>query len=372
MNDERPSLPLASILLFPLLMIPTVMAATANPDQAGVVLPSETCRGLIIVPVTLSEREGGTLDLLLDTGSSWTFIDPGALRRILGRETRAGKASFKGGRIGRHELGPLQALVLPMKTLSRVLGREIDGILGFPAFRDVLLTLDYPAEEVRVSAGSLPRPDGREIFRALGSKRPHLEVDVGGHRVKLLLDSGSNGRFLLNPTDRLTWSVGPRPAIVSVGVGVVDVDRGGRLDSAIQFGPLRFENPVVIVRNTRERLAGWHVLRHFVLTFDQKKKRIRMQPSRTTPVRMAPLVRIGLADEPRPEGLRIIKVFPGTSAEAAGLREGDLIVAIDGIPVHERGCGDPQGDPAGQRQVLSYLRDGVRAEAEVETEALVP
>ena len=71
-------------------------------------------------------------------------------------------------------------------------------------------------------------------------------------------------------------------------------------------------------------------------------------------------------------GCEIIKVFPETSAEAAGLREDDLIIAIDGTPVYERGCGDPEGDPAGQPQVWSYIRDGLRAEAEIETEILVP
>ena len=72
---------------------------------------------------------------------------------------------------------------------------------------------------------------------------------------------------------------------------------------------------------------------------------------------------------PRSEGLEILEVFADTSAEAAGLRTGDLIVAIDG---HELGCQDPQGEPAGRRKVLSYLRDGIQAEAEIETETLIP
>ena len=79
-----------------------------------------------------------------------------------------------------------------------------------------------------------------------------------------------------------------------------------------------------------------------------------------------------LGRHPRPEGLEIIRVFPGTSAEAAGLREGDLITAVDGIPVHERECGKPEGEPAGQRQVLTYLREGVQAQVEIRTEILIP
>ena len=335
------------------------------------VLPSETCRGLFIVPVTVGEAEGATLDLLFDTGASRTFVDPGALAGLVDPGTRVGKVLFRSARIGGHELGPLRASVHPMKTLSLALGREIDGILGFPAFRDVLLTLDYPAEEMRVASGRLPRPDGREIFSVTGSKRPHLNVEVGGRRLRLLVDSGSAGRFQLKPTDTTVWSVAPRPVGASVLFASVVVKEGGRLGSAIQFGPLRFEEPVVAIWSGT-RLAGWHVLRHFVLTFDQKKKRMRMQPNGTAPVRLAPQVGSGLAVRPRAEGLEIMQVFSGTSAESAGLLEGDLIVALDGTPVHERGCRDPGAGPAGRREVVSYLRDGVRSEVEIETELLVP
>ena len=38
------------------------------------------------------------------------------------------------------------------------------------------------------------------------------------------------------------------------------------------------------------------------------------------------------------EALRIARVVPGSPAEKAGLREGDRITHIDGVPVWERGC----------------------------------
>ena len=344
-------------------------AAVANPGHTELVLPSETCRGLFIVPVTFGEEPGTTLDLLFDTGASRTFLDPRAMHKILGGEIRAGKMSFPNARIGPHELGPLRAYALPMRDLNLAVGREFDGILGFPAFRDVLLTLDYPAEEIRVSSGSLPRPDGREIFRVSG-KRPHLAVTSGSRRFKVLIDSGATGRFGLRPSDVSTWSVEPRPALISVGVQGVEVHHGGRVDGTIRLGPLDFDDPVVILSGG-EQLVGWQVLRHFVLTFDQKHKRMRMQKDSVGPVRMAPLVRVGLAYDPRPKGLKVVRVFPGTSAEAAGLRVGDLIDAIDGIPVYQQEC-EESSVTAGHRRVFSYTRDGVRAEATIETEVLIP
>jgi hypothetical protein len=345
--------------------------ATTGAVVPAVVLPSETCAGLFFVPVTFGDGEGTTLNLLLDTGASRTYLDADALRRVLGRSVGVGKVSLPRARIGSFEIGTLRASILQLRTLSLALGRKIDGIIGYPAFRDVLLTLDYPAEEIRISHGRLSRPDGREIFRYRGSRRPHLDAEVGGRRIKVLLDSGATGRFALLPAKELAWSVEPRPMKTSVGVGHVTVGEGGRLADAIQFGPLRFDAPIVTLVGD-ESLVGWHVLHHLVLTFDQKQKRIRMQAHDTDPIRMASWVGMGVGIYPRSEGQEILAVFPNTSAEAAGLRTGDLIVAIDGTPVYELGCRDPQGPPAGRRKVLSYLRDGIQAEAEIETEVLIP
>jgi hypothetical protein len=340
-------LPIVALLLV-LGNIPVAADAVA----AELVLPSETCRGMFIMQVTFGEADGEdtTLDLLLDTGSSWTILDPRALRKLA-------RVSPEVARIGPYELGPIKARALPMRDFGLALGRDIDGILGFPDFREVLLTLDYPSGEVRVSSGSLPRPDGREFFRISG-RRPHLKLAIGDRRVKFLLDSGFTGRFQLKSPRRLRWSAEPRPATSFLTVHGVGLHEGGRLEGAIRFGPLEFDNPVVILGGG-EAQVGWHVLRHFVLTFDQKNNRMRLQSPRTTSVRMGSLIGAGLAYASLPEGLRVAWVFPGSSAEASGLREGDLIVAIDDVPVYPRGCGESRrsrpngsGDPCRRRPCI--------------------
>jgi len=274
-------------------------------------------------------------------------------------------------RVGDVELGTIKASVLQLRTLSRAVGRDLDGILGFPAFREVLLTLDYPSEEIRVARGGLPAPDGREILADRGSKRPFVDAEVYGRRMKILVDSGATGGFALLPSKGFRWSEQPRPMKTAVGAGQVTVRKGGRLADPIQFGPVDFEAPIVTLVGD-EALAGWQVLRHYVLTFDQKNKRVRMQGQGSDPIRLAPWVGMGLGFHPRSGGLEVVKVFAATSAAAAGLLAGDLVVAIDGTPVYDRGCADPRGEPAGRRKLLTYLRDGVQAEAEIVTEILIP
>jgi len=64
---------LAAVLPVSPLAIDSRAADEAQERITNVVLPSETCRGFFILPVTV---RGTTLSLLFDTGSSWTFVDP--------------------------------------------------------------------------------------------------------------------------------------------------------------------------------------------------------------------------------------------------------------------------------------------------------
>ena len=66
------------------------------------------------------------------------------------------------------------------------------------------------------------------------------------------------------------------------------------------------------------------------------------------------------------------RVFPGTHAEAAGLQEGDLIVAVDGRPVYESRCQRAADDPGRHGLVYSVLRDGARRDFEIAFSTLIP
>ncbi len=359
----------ATVLVLALLaQFPTPARAEGEPD-GGLVLPGETCRGMFVVPVTFGADRSESAVLLLDTGASRTYLDPRAFRRVTGKRVNAGKTTLRGARVGEHGIRPLRVYALPMRRLSLAIGRQIDGILGFPAFKDVLLTLDYGREQVRISGGSLPEPDGREIFDAPG-KRPHLSVRIGDVRRRLRVDSGATGAFELKRSDRVRWSVEPRPVRGAVVVGGFVVLDGGRLQGEVRLGPVLFEDPLVI-RGGSERLIGWRVLRHFEVTFDQRNARMRLRAVRPGPIRMGPLVGLGLVYDPVPDGLRVVRIFPGSSADAAGMREGDLIVAIDGRPVHPRGCAEPP-EGAGERRDLTIVRAGARTEVRLRTEILVP
>lgn len=337
------------------------------PLQAEVTIPSSYCRGTFIVDVTWNDE---VVRLLLDSGAHSTSIDPDAYQRAFGKRRSAGRrVSLRDGMAGPLRLTKIRAKLHEMDHLSLALGTSIDGILGIDTFRKLLLTLDYPAREVRVGKGSLPPPDDREIFRDIGKTRPFIELSLGEHKVPILVDSGFTGGIDINYGDPVEWEAEPRPVHASVRYSEIVLQDAGRIAGTIEFGPFTLDRPIVRVSDGR-RLLGADVLEHAVVTFDRTHRRVRLTPDKESPLVLEPFRGWGVALRPRRTGMEVIKVFPGTPADDAGIREGDLLTRVDGTPVHERGCRRVDAD--GTLNDVEFERDGVTITASLESVILVP
>ena len=85
-------------------------------------------------------------------------------------------------------------------------------------------------------------------------------------------------------------------------------------------------------------------------------------------------------DQNRDDGVEVKGVSPAGPAEAAGLRTGDVIVAVDGKALRKAGDRTPgrqlvehlRSIQPGQAVKLDYLRDGRKATASVKTSAAEP
>jgi S1-C subfamily serine protease len=85
-------------------------------------------------------------------------------------------------------------------------------------------------------------------------------------------------------------------------------------------------------------------------------------------------------DQTRADGVEVKGVSPAGPAEAAGLRTGDVIVAVDGKPLRKTADRTPGRQlvehlrtvPPGQVVKVDYLRDGRKATASVKTSAAEP
>lgn len=246
-----------------------------------------------IVPVTI-EGEGPFL-FLLDTGAGTTIVDqrlaarfPSAVSPVSNSFLLAGADRVPYGAvlgierlgIGGAEFKSLSAVVFDLETISAAIGCQLDGILGFPLFRNCLLTLDYRLREVRIEEGRLPPADGRRIFACEGDgRRPAIPVQVGGKFVHAVIDTGFRGYMRL-PESAISMEEEDLWMGRSTTIAGLAIKRYAPLAGPLQLGGFRLHLPVQAIAGIEEGapLIGTRILRRFRLTFDQQSRRIRLDP----------------------------------------------------------------------------------------------
>ncbi len=362
-----------------LLVLAVVTMAGAPRAQSGadeVVVPSESCGPFFFIPIEVDgPDEGGrvTLNAIFDTGGMQLAIDPGVVKRVFGRDVRHGDAvKLRNATAGPLAFDTLKPRALSMRHLSRVLGREIDLFLPFRTFRSVLLTLDYTRDEIRAGKGRLPRPDGVRVFDARGpDRRPYLRVRIGGRERKLLVDSGASGAISIRAEGRLRWQEEPRRLRVSQGMEEIEFREIGRLAEEVEIAGVPVPAPIVTLTDGTP-LIGTDLMRGFVWTFDQRMRRMRIQPSSTEPLELDSVRGTGAIWMPAEDGFEVVRVIDGTPAADAGLRPGDVVLTVDGTPVYEQGC-ERWDDAAKENEVeLTVRRGGQSFDVSLTKIALVP
>lgn len=203
----------------------------------------------------------------------------------------------------------------------------IDGIIGFHLFREMLLTIDYPARKVILAKGALPEPNGTSILPIVSDDTdPEVEITVAGHQTKALIDTGAM-TFMAIPkaiADTVTFSGQPR-IVCREPTGDVTA---ATLDGVVRIGELEFPNPTTISSpSLNQSVVGIRIIAMLRLTFDQVNARIRFErpPERK---------RYGIAMAMRPDASgpdQMREVTPGGIADIAGIKATDKVISINGL-----------------------------------------
>ncbi|MEY2878046.1 MAG: hypothetical protein RLZZ15_426 [Verrucomicrobiota bacterium] len=329
--------------------------APARPGRTSlatplVTLPARTLGNLLIVEGKWDRN--GPYRFLVDTGSSVTLVTPALAKRyaVVGapppdtprvrvKSATGAFVELPATTLPRLQLGDARfddvpALVYDCAALSAHLGLKIDGVLGFPLFRETLLTLDYPHSRVELRRlNNLAALPGTPLPLADANKTPLIHLALGDRTFLALIDSGSDAPLSLNPVGLdPKFAAGPRDG-ATVGTLAGDAtERVGRLAETLTFADHALPKPVVSLTDELSSLGG-AVLKHFSLTFDQQHERVTVFREAREPIVMPPRWSAGVSFAKTPAYWRIAGVVPASPAAAAGIEAGDLLTHIEGEPV---------------------------------------
>lgn len=328
--------------------------AEAQTPSTAVAAPFEIHSGHVYIDAMINDQ--GPFHLLFDTGAV-NVLTPGAAQRLglavndnvsaqgTGGVQAGGSAKVKAVRIAGLSLTDQTFYVLDLPAGASDDG-AVDGLIGWEWLNRFPTRIDYAAQTLTFF------PDGKPVVNSAAApvritfagKRPLAPGKIDGMEGRFTLDTGSPGSVTLatpfvashdlvakyHPKTRLVSAVGVGGPVYAWITRAQTLELGGAAISQ----PVTFLSQQTSGTSAAKDVAGnvgFGVLHRFTLTFDYPHAQIYFEPNRFA-------AEPDLADR---SGLRILRsgrgfkvqyIADGSPAAQAGLKAGDVILAVDGAP----------------------------------------
>ncbi len=286
-------------------------------------IPGRDVERELLVPVLI--RNQGPFWFALDTGIAHTAIDREAVQKAHLELTRKDSKHSSIGPtrldIGGNEFETsLDVLDIGAAEYQRAEDQPIAGVLGMDFFEKFIVVLDYDAEVVTLHDASLdlPRDGSRAVPITFRDSLPYVYATM-----KLPGHAPVRQSFLL---DTSTGDAINDDAFGHLGHATIGPDLGRA--EYFRIGPYRFTG---VNGTSGPSKVGGELLHRFLVTIDIPHGRIFLAPSRYYGDAFL-FDTSGLDLERSDNGLKVLRVFPRTPGQEAGLTAGDAILSIDGQP----------------------------------------
>jgi len=278
-------------------------------------------------------------------------------------------------------------LPYPFGFYERGDAAPIAGILGLEMFERFAVTFDYDREQLRLQpydhGDAPPAAAGDAIPLRFTDDLPLVSARQDGHEGVFGVDTGNAGYVLTFPQ----WA--ERNGIAAhyqAGLPIPTGGVGGLFTAHVahakefQLGSQHLDNVVAMLTRADAGATGnpseagnigQDILSRFNVHFDYRRQHMVLMP-RAHP----PAWHYGMAGfraektKEHPDRFNVINVMPASPAQAAGLKQGDAIVAANGKPAGKLSFGQlrdmsshlPEGTPltltlADGRVVKMVMRD---------------
>ncbi|WP_257658601.1 aspartyl protease family protein [Parapedobacter lycopersici] len=298
-----------------------------------------------------------TLTFILDTGSSGISLDS-ATANLLELKPEVSDINIRGIagirkawflynqrlELNGYVIDSLNFHINNYEFLSYVYGTRIDGVIGYSLFSRYIVKIDYDVNEIEIcSPGTIRYPRGGHLLRPFIRTLPIQSARVRDNHpitTRFLYDVGAGLALVLSRDFEQDSAVirksRKRFQIQAHGVG-------GKLAMEMtmvkefRLGPFRFRNvPTMVfddVYNVTSYpylggLIGNQLLKRFNTIFNYEKREIYLKPNS---LYREPFERAysGLELFYINGAIVVGSIIPGSPADIAGLKEGDVVIAIN-------------------------------------------
>jgi clan AA aspartic protease (TIGR02281 family) len=326
---------------------------------------------------------GKTVTLIVDTGAGLSVITTEAAKRIGiegGVSMRAGGAggksvparlvTVKSFVVGSAIVEEDKAIVI---DLPEVL--QCDGLVGFSFLRHFATTFDYSTAKLTFAkTGSHSIVVGESaVPLVIEGNIPHLKGSLDGIEGLYSIDTGAGSVLAVHSPFAKSNNMNSKyPNRISriIGKGVGGFVMGDRVSlksvilGGFEFknapGALAYDGSGALSRSNSIGNVGADLIRRLIVTFDY--------PAQKAFLRKSPMFdltydvdRSGLFCDYEKGKWIVANVAAGSGASAAGIKDGDEVLSIDGIEpktVHPLNFGKPLRKPSGSIIGIRFRRNG--------------
>ncbi|HWR13708.1 MAG TPA: aspartyl protease family protein [Terriglobales bacterium] len=254
--------------------------------------------------------------------------------------------------VDRLEFGPVvlekqEFLVVPMDDSAQVFGtKPMEGIIGQPVFEKWVVAIDYDAKTLTFTRPELYRANPKAI--AIPFTRPDqiplVEAELDGITGTWGVDTGA--RTALIVANKFGDSNKLREKYKAQLEGITGWGLGGPVRSLLaraksfKIGTAEV-NDIIIRLSTQKAgalasasyagLIGPDVLRQFKVTFDYSRSTMYLEPGKSYGMRDS-FDRSGMWMGQTGDYFEVLDVIPSGPADESGIKKGDRITVIDGVP----------------------------------------
>ncbi len=352
-------------------------------------LAFEKYSNLIVIPVRINNFI--TLKFILDTGAETAILTeklyadvlklkyvreltingPGVIDSIKAYVAADVSMTLDSGAI----LGEgLNLLVLENDylELSKNLGEEIYGIIGYDLFHRFVVEIDYDNKKLSIIRPAAFKPKKQfSVFPIdIQQTKPYLNTvfyqgDVSD-TVRLMIDTGASHAALLDvaATDHIVLPEKLLSTRLGQGLGGEIPGFIGRIEKC-EIGCFDFENVLISVpqqgayikaikRGSRHGTLGGDLLSRFHVIFDYPNQKLYLSKGRlyNDPFEFNMSGMTVVADGEKLDVLKVHHVKRNTPADLAGICEGDEILKINGLNLRNSNISEVH--------MLLRKRDGLR------------